>query len=225
MPLRKTPAAAAALAVLAGLALAGCSTQPVVPHYTEPEAGPKTAMMRVGGEGMIAVRLVEEDDAEFCWSWREDKNQVLYYLEGITEKAPETLPYQGRSAGMPASTATRRFTDKNRWAEFRIPAGKEIEIQYSLPYERIPGSKPVIKLGPDDEMPDDLGAICRAGFRFTPQPGKNYQAAFSWGGIQGDRTCGAIFTTEPDAQIVRMRRLQECHRIDYNNLLKFQLQQ
>lgn len=213
------------LAGLLALALSGCSSAPKAPetyHYVEPSEGP-TALLRVGGEGIVSVRVVEKDDAEYCFTWNphKDKNQVLSYLEGVTTDQAVTLPYQGRKAGIPESSATRRYPDKNRWAEFKVPAGRMIELQYSLPFERMPGLKPQVKLGPDDDQPDDPGALCRAGFRFTPKAGEAYQAAFSWSGIQGEITCGAVFTTQPDERIVRMQRLDECHRIDYNRLLKF----
>lgn len=217
MPLRELCAAAAAAALITG-----CSTTPPVNHYVQPSQG-QTAFVRVGGEGQIAVKEVTQDDADFCYSWEPERNQVLYYLEGVTKSAPASLPYQGRSLGMPASSATRRYPDKNRWAEIKVPADREIEIQYSLPYERIPGSAPKVKLGPDDEMPKDLGGICRTGFRFTPKAGASYEFAFSWGGIKGDRTCGAVITELPGESIVRVRRLQECHRINYDNLLQFNL--
>ena len=211
-----------ALAGFCALALTGCSSTPSVYHYLEPTEG-KTALLRVGGEGDIAVRVVEKDDAQYCFTWvpLRDTDRVLHYLNGVTTDKDVTFPYQGKKAGIPETSATRRYPDKNRWAEFKIPAGKMIELQYSLPYEAIPGAKPKIKLEKGEDMPDDIGAICRAGFRFTPEAGKAYQAAFAWGGMQGDYSCGAVFTTEPGGQIVRMQRLQECNRIDYNRLLKF----
>ena len=210
----------AAFAALSAALLGGCAVTPPPNHYVEPTEG-KTALMRVGGEGMIAVRTVTKDDADFCYTWDGKHNQVLYYLDGITKKAPADLPNQGKSLGLPPSSATARFPDKNRWAEIRIPAGQEIEIQYSLPYERVPGSAPKIKLGPDDDMPQDTGALCRAGFRFVPEPGKQYQANFSWGQNLGRYSCSAIFTSLPDNKIVRVNKLDQCHMIDYDNLLKF----
>lgn len=70
-------------------------------------------------------------------------------------------------------------------------------------------------------MPQDTGALCRAGFRFVPEPGKQYQANFSWGQNLGRYSCSAIFTSLPDNKIVRVNKLDQCHMIDYDNLLKF----
>ncbi len=204
-----------ALAATAAALASGCSTTPVYPYYTEPAEG-KTALLRVGGEGLISVRTVEEGDRESCFLWHTDRDFVLSYLEGVPVTKP--LPYQGRSLGIPESTATKRFRDRNRWAEIRVPAGKEIEIMYSLPYERIPGTAPKIKLREGDEMPEDLGAICRTGFRMTPEAGKAYQASFIWGGHQGDYTCSAVFTSLPGEQIVRVKQLDPCHTVDLQGL-------
>ena len=70
-------------------------------------------------------------------------------------------------------------------------------------------------------MPQDTGALCRAGFRFVPEAGKQYQANFSWGKNLGHYSCSAIFTSLPDNKIVRVNKLDQCHMIDYDNLLKF----
>ena len=92
----------AAFAALSAALLGGCAVTPPPNHYVEPTEG-KTALMRVGGEGMIAVRTVTKDDADFCYTWDGKYNQVLYYLDGITKKAPADLPNQGKSLGLPPS--------------------------------------------------------------------------------------------------------------------------
>ena len=79
----------AAFAALSAALLGGCAVTPPPNHYVEPTEG-KTALMRVGGEGMIAVRTVTKDDADFCYTWDGKHNQVLYYLDGITKDRKST---------------------------------------------------------------------------------------------------------------------------------------
>ncbi len=216
--------AACAAAVL----LSGCSTPERHAHFSSAEDGPKTALLRIGGEGITAVHIVENDDAESCFSWYYDRDQVSAYLDGQPMATGTEYPYQGKSLGMPESATTRRYSDKNRWAEIRIPAGQEIELQYSLPYEKLPGSAPKILQDPDDPEGrfkiQDTGALCRTAFRFTPQAGKMYQANFLYSQVGTGREfhCSALVTTLPEEAVVRVRKLDACHRIDYDNLLKFE---
>ena len=126
------PALAAATCLLAG-----CSSAPRVPYYVEPADGP-TALIRVGGEGQISLYVpTKEEESETCFSWRAYRNKVLDYQEGVTKKPGASYPLQGKSLGMPQTSATRRYPDKNRWAEVKVPAGVPIEVQYVLPREHI----------------------------------------------------------------------------------------
>ena len=198
-----------ALAAAACL-LAGCSSAPRVPYYVEPADGP-TALIRVGGEGQISLYVpTKEEESETCFSWRAYRNKVLDYQEGVTKKPGASYPLQGKSLGMPQTAATRRYPDKNRWAEVKVPAGVPIEVQYVLPREHITS---------DAAASGDTALACTTGYRFVPEAGKMYQFAFSWGGMEGNRTCAAVVTTLPDEQILRVQRLPPCFTVDYENLL------
>ena len=194
----------------ASLLLAGCSSAPRVPYYVEPASGP-TALLRAGGVGQVSIYVPNEEEREGnCFSWRAERNKVLDYQEGVTREPGASYPLQGKSLGMPPSSATKRFPDKNRWAEVKVPAGVPVEVQYVLPREHLTS---------DASSSRDGALACTAGYRFVPEAGKMYQFSFSWGGAEGKRTCAAVITTLPDEQILRVEKLAPCFTIDYENLL------